>query len=192
MRGSPNTLPRCATPKTLRIAAARSAPGEFPLARRPASSSNGSWTARRRKTPAQRGESAGRGTEKARWTESFPRSAFGWKFSAFRWPSVEGSAFRGIFAVMLRRMQVYSVVFRVVGEELRVTAPVQRGFDLLLHFHLREALVQQVAEKFHRHGVIRFLLKRGLNLLQQGNVGQHRFAKQYFPCGDVRLRESAA
>src|ERR1700677_2609266 len=189
MPGSLCTRPRCAAPKTSRIAAARSAPDEFPWARRPGSASNASWRALRRKTPVPPAESEDHGRRRARWTEPFPKSSCGRKPSAFRWPSVQGSAFRGIFAVMLRRMQMHGVVFGVVGEELGVAAPVQRRFNLLFDFHLGEALVEQVTEKLYRHRVIRFLLQRGLNLLQQRNVRQHRFAKQYFSRRYVCLRE---
>src|ERR1700723_501855 len=170
MPGSPHTRPRFAERKTSRIAAARLAPDEFPWARRPGSTSSASWKVRRKTTPAPRAGLVSPVGGKARSRELSPTSSCGLRFYVFRRPSMQGSAFRGIFAAMFWLMQMHGVVLRVVSEKLRVAAPVQRGFNLLFDFHLCEAFVQQVPEKFHRHRVIRFLFQRGSNLLQQGNM----------------------
>src|ERR1700735_3858013 len=55
--------------------------------------------------------------------------------------------------------QSQTVARRVVGENVRVTAPVQCRFYLLLHVMRGQALVEQIAKKLHRHGVVGLVLE---------------------------------
>src|ERR1700735_5008814 len=86
----------------------------------------------------------------ARSWESFPKSKLPPMFC--RAPSVQGSSFFGVSSFSGGN-QSQAVSCRIVGEYVRVTAPVQCGLNLLLHVMRGKPLVQQIAKKFHRHGV---------------------------------------
>ena len=75
--------------------------------------------------------------------------------------------FRRIFVVVVELMKMNGVFLGIVGEEFGVAAPVERGFDLLVHFRFSKAFVEKIAKEFHGHGVVGFLLERRVHLLQQ-------------------------
>ena len=87
---------------------------------------------------------------------------------------------------MLGQAVTGGVIFKNVG----VAAPVQGSFDLVLGFIAGEMLVQDVAEKFQRHGVIRFAVKDIGHLLEQRDMGQHSVAEQGLARGNIGFGES--
>src|SRR5579864_2119213 len=106
-------------------------------------------------------------------------------------PSVD--AFFGVRLGMMaqgrRFLEVKPVGLRVIAEQLRVAAPIQRRIDLALRFFLREMLVENVPEKFERERVVRLPLQRVADLLNHRDVLENRFAKTFFPGCDVGFRK---
>src|SRR5271169_514213 len=99
------------------------------------------------------------------------RSIEGTPAGSFPHAGTLGAGFSGLviqrllstgFARWVGVIKPQAVVLRIVFEDFGVPAPVQRRINLLLRFFLGNIFVEDVVEKFDRHGVIRFTLKRGL------------------------------
>src|SRR5579859_1532362 len=81
---------------------------------------------------------------------------------------------------------------RVVVENLRVTSPLDRGFQLTPRFIFAEVLVQQIPKEFVGQRSVRLCLQRLLHLPQQRHVRQRRPAENLFSRLNIPVRKLLA
>src|SRR5215469_13066539 len=107
---------------------------------------------------------------------------------------------RGIVSVKLsfiqwraRRFgQQQSVTFRIVCEDLGISAPVQCRVDLAFDIFMGEVFVEHITEKYQRNRVIGFPFQRITHLLNELYVLQQSVAKQLFAGTNIGLCKSLA
>src|SRR5580704_6644836 len=103
--------------------------------------------------------------------------------------SVQRSSFFGVSSFSSWN-QAQAVACGIVGEDVRVTAPVQCRLYLLLHVMRGKPLVQQISKKLHRHGVVGLVFQRLDDMLHERHVRQ-RFSEQTFSRGNIRFSKSS-
>jgi len=82
-----------------------------------------------------------------------------------------------------------AVGFGVVGEDLGVAPPIQGCVDLALNIFLGEVLVQNVAKEFYGDCPVGLSLESIPDLLNQSDVAEDRFTKEFFSGGDIGFGE---
>jgi hypothetical protein len=49
-----------------------------------------------------------------------------------------------------RLVRQQSVIFRIIGKDFGIAAPMQRGFNLVLHFRCGKMFIQNISEELQR------------------------------------------